>query len=194
MPALRLAYPTEKYKCRFDFDADLLRPAGDSMITRLRKLTRRCLLLLSAGVLCSGILAAYTTAAEPEPSNWHLVTIPEAWRKVPNGELTPVGGFSWYRCLVQVPESWKGAKLSLFMEALDDARASYVNGQNVGATGTFPPEFRSGLGEKGRYKVASDLVDFGTVNTIAIRRVARPLVGWVAERQEDSSSVCKTKT
>ena len=139
------------------------------MITRLRDVTHPCLFYIAAGVLLMSVTAALAQAAESEPQNWHLVTIPDAWRKVPTGELTPDKGYSWYRCLVQVPESWKGAKLTLFTEALDDARASYVNGQNVGATGTFPPEFRSGLGEKGRYSVGSDLIDFGTVNTIAIR-------------------------
>jgi putative heme-binding domain-containing protein len=100
---------------------------------------------------------------------WHLVAIPDAWRKMPGGNLKPIDGYSWYRCLVQVPESWSGAKLTLYSEAVDDARASYVNGVNVGATGTFPPQFRSGLGEKGKYDVDADLIEFSKLNTIGIR-------------------------
>jgi putative heme-binding domain-containing protein len=99
----------------------------------------------------------------------HLVTVPETWRKVPVGELEPAAGYSWYRCLVQVPETWQGSELTLVVEALDDARAAYVNGANVGGTGTFPPQFRSGLGEKGRYRVDATLVRFGEFNAIAIR-------------------------
>lgn len=99
----------------------------------------------------------------------HNVTVPDVWRRMPSGNLAPINGDSWYRCLVQVPAEWKDAKLTLFVEALDDARASYVNGTNVGATGTFPPQFRSGLGEKGRYSVPGDLIQFGELNTIAIR-------------------------
>jgi putative heme-binding domain-containing protein len=140
------------------------------MISCLRKLFRHCLFLLVVGGLCSVQLEAMAQKSQPAPAKgWHLVTIPDAWRKLPAGDLKPVNGLSWYRCLVQVPESWKGAKLTLFMEALDDARASYVNGTNVGATGTFPPQFRSGLGEKGRYNVDSDLLVFGKLNTISIR-------------------------
>ena len=71
--------------------------------------------------------------------------------------------------MVRVPADWQGAELILFMEALDDARATYVNGTNVGATGTFPPRFRSGLGEKGRYKVAAGLIKVGEFNCIAVR-------------------------
>lgn len=108
--------------------------------------------------------------AEPNPGiPWQLVQIPDAWRNMPAGELAPINGYSWYRCAVEVPESWKGAPLTLFVEALDDARASYFNGVNVGATGTFPPQYRSGLGETGRYAIDAGLVLGGELNTIAIR-------------------------
>ena len=70
---------------------------------------------------------------------------------------------------MKVPADWKGANLTLFVEALDDVRATYVNETNVGATGTFPPRFRSGLGEKGQYRVDSDLLQYGEFNCVAIR-------------------------
>ncbi len=117
-----------------------------------------------------GRFADVTVWAQPvDTPTWHWVTIPAAWRGVPRGDLEPVGGYSWYRCAVKVPRSWRGDELTLCVEALDDARASYVNGLNVGATGTFPPRYRSGLGEQGRYRVDADLVQFGEFNTIAIR-------------------------
>tara|TARA_R110002072_G_scaffold303108_2_gene493877 strand:+ start:47269 stop:50901 length:3633 start_codon:yes stop_codon:yes gene_type:complete len=126
--------------------------------------------MLAAGAFCSAPFEAAAQSSKLAPAEgWHLVTVPDAWRKVPSGDLKPINGYSWYRCLVQVPESWNGADLTLFTEALDDARASYVNGVNVGATGTFPPQFRSGLGEKGKYDVDADLIEFGKLNTIGIR-------------------------
>ncbi|MDG2358604.1 MAG: c-type cytochrome [Planctomycetaceae bacterium] len=140
------------------------------MIPRLRNFVRPCLLILAAGGICSASLEATAQSSSPAPAeDWHLVTIPDAWRKMPSGNLKPIDGYSWYRCLIQVPESWKGAKLTLYSEAVDDARASYVNGVNVGATGTFPPQFRSGLGEKGKYDVDADLIEVGKLNTIGIR-------------------------
>ena len=140
------------------------------MIPRLRNFVRPCLLILAAGGICSASLEAKAQSSRPAPAEgWHLVTIPDAWRKMPSGDLKPIDGYSWYRCLIQVPESWKGAKLTLYSEAVDDARASYVNGVNVGATGTFPPQFRSGLGEKGKYDVDADLIEVGKLNAIGIR-------------------------
>lgn len=62
-------------------------------------------------------------------------------RSVPTGELAPINGYSWYRVLVKIPKEWDGQPLTLFSEALDDARSAYVGGQPVGATGTFLRSF-----------------------------------------------------
>lgn len=104
-----------------------------------------------------------------QDNNWSLQPVPNAWRSVPTGKLAPIEGYSWYRALVKVPTSWQGDQLTLYVEALDDARATLVNGQTMGATGTFPPQFRSGLGEPGRYPVMDSAIQFGQANTIAIR-------------------------
>ena len=115
------------------------------------------------------ILVAFSICCSHAADEWDGLKVPEAWRSVPRGDLAPVGGFSWYRALVRVPTAWDGDALELHVEALDDARATFFNGTRVGATGTFPPRFRSGLGEKGVYKVAAASVHFGEFNTLAIR-------------------------
>lgn len=118
------------------------------------------------------LLGAFVSPAccsDEPPGDWQLLEVPQAWRKVPTGTLAPIGGYSWYRCQVKIPSAWSGAKVTLFVEAIDDARATYVNGIHVGATGTFPPRFRSGLGETGRYAIDRGLLKAGEFNTIAIR-------------------------
>lgn len=112
-------------------------------------------------------LAARVTALAQAPS-WFHQPVPNAWRSVPTRELAPKNGYSWYRALVRIPDSWKDDRVTMFVEALDDARATLINGQTVGATGTFPPQFRSGLGERGRYEVPENVISTGW-NTIAIR-------------------------
>ncbi|MFN9719099.1 MAG: hypothetical protein ACK58L_10420, partial [Planctomycetota bacterium] len=101
--------------------------------------------------------------------DWRPLPIPDSWRSVPAGDLAPIGGYSWYRVLVKLPVDWDGQPLTMFLEALDDARAVYVDGQPVGATGTFPPSYRSGLGERGRFAVDPSLVRAGEFVTVAIR-------------------------
>ena len=104
----------------------------------------RCFIFAALMIVLSGSMSFLNAA------DWKTLTVPDAWRSVPTGELAPINGYSWYRALVKIPKEWDGQPLTLFSEALDDARSAYVGGQPVGATGTFPPQFRSGLGEKGR--------------------------------------------
>lgn len=111
-------------------------------------------------------LLLLTTAGAAE---WTATKIPDAWRKVPGGDLAPIDGYSWYRTFVEVPEDWADGELTLVVEALDDARSAWVNGVSVGTNGSFPPTFRSGLGEAGRFNVPSRLLKPGAVNCIAIR-------------------------
>ena len=116
-----------------------------------------------------GLLGFLISQFSANADDWKTLTVPDAWRSVPSGELAPIGGYSWYRAIVKVPADWEGQKLTLFLEALDDARSAYVGGQPVGSTGTFPPQFRSGLGERGRYAVNSSLVKGDSFLTVAIR-------------------------
>jgi len=126
--------------------------------------------LLTARMLLI-VIAAAQLLSDPIASgeDWKSLPVPDAWRSVPSGELAPINGYSWYRALVRIPKDWDGQTLTLFMEALDDARAAYVAGQSVGATGTFPPQYRSGLGERGRFAIAPELVKAGEFLTVAIR-------------------------
>ena len=120
-------------------------------------------------ILSSVVLICLLFPAEVRSADWSNVAVPESWRKVPSGDLAPVDGYSWYRTFVRIPGEWSEQELTLFVEALDDARSAWVNGVIVGTNGSFPPTFRSGLGETGRFSVPARLVRAGEVNCIAIR-------------------------
>jgi len=112
-------------------------------------------------VLACGI-SAVGSAAEVAAVQ---VSVPEVWKKPPaTGD-----GFLWYRCLVAVPEAWRGRELAFFLEPVDDAREIVINGQSIGTAGSFPPKFRSGLGGGDRHPVSADAVRFGGPNVVAIR-------------------------
>jgi len=98
--------------------------------------------------------------------DWQQVSIPEAWKKPAAGQ----GGYAWYRCLVRVPASWEGGRvLRLFFEPVDDAREVYLNGVRVASAGSFPPQFRSGLGGSDLHPLEAAEVKFGELNVIAMR-------------------------
>lgn len=115
----------------------------------------------------------FTTHIRADESAWNLVPIPDSWKQQPGGELATQDGFSWYRCLVNVPAEWEGQPVELNIEPVDDARQTLLNGTQIGATGTFPPQYRSGLGEASRFKVPAELLKFGQANVIAVRTYMR---------------------
>lgn len=126
-----------------------------------------------AGLILAGRLAwepagsGSLEAAEPS-SEWESVEVPAGW-KTPRGASGAPDGISWYRCLVEVPEGWKGQGLELFVEAVDDAREIYFNGVQVGVLGSFPPTYRSGLGKVVRLRIDAEHVRPGERNIVAFR-------------------------
>lgn len=95
--------------------------------------------------------------------------VPDVWKRPPAGPLAIDEGVVWYRAVVVPPADWEGQDLSLFVEAVDDARQVYFNGRQAGVLGTFPPEFRSGLGQSHRLTLPADWVIAGQPNVVAIR-------------------------
>jgi len=110
--------------------------------------------------MLTGLAAARGEAAEAE-----AVSVPEVWKKPPAAR----DGYVWYRCVVDVPAAWQGRAISFFLEPVDDAREIVINGRSVGAAGSFPPKFRSGLGGGDRHVVAPEVLRFGARNVVAIR-------------------------
>ncbi|RUL86112.1 PVC-type heme-binding CxxCH protein [Tautonia sociabilis] len=121
-----------------------------------------------------GLSWAAPRLANPEDEAWREVPIPETWKEPPRirpaeGSSSGRDGFAWYRCAVEVPADWAGEPLALFVEPVDDARAAFVNGVQVGAAGSFPPRFRSGLGEQGRFPIPDGVIRPGEPNVVAVR-------------------------
>lgn len=124
----------------------------------------RCVTWLIPALVLNFIAPSYA-----DDTDWHLVPIPDSWKQQPGGELATENGYSWYRCYVDVPAAWEGQPVELNIEPVDDARQTFVNGTPIGATGTFPPQYRSGLGEASRFAVPGELLKYGATNVIAIR-------------------------
>ena len=59
---------------------------------------------------------------EEEQLAWNLAEIPAAWKMVENEAGSEEGLWQWYRCVVKIPNAWRGQELKLFCEAVDDAR------------------------------------------------------------------------
>lgn len=76
-------------------------------------------------------------------------------------------GYIWFRRsfeLENIPE----VETSLQIREIMNADEVYLNGQRIGATGQFPPDFRSGWSKYRSYSIPGDLLRAGE-NVIAIR-------------------------
>jgi putative heme-binding domain-containing protein len=104
-----------------------------------------------------------------DQSDWNRVAIPAAWKEAPSGIPYAKDGYAWFRCAVEIPETWTGQDLELYVEGVDDAREVFFNGVALGQFGSFPPEFRSGLGHEAFFSISPRLVLVGQPNVIAIR-------------------------
>ena len=132
------------------------------MLISLRSRSVLLACLVSVSILLG---LAERSAVAVDGSQWRQVPIPEVWKKPPAGR----GGYSWYRCLVRIPKSWRGRELRVFVEPVDDAREAYLNGVRVGTAGSFPPKYRSGLGAPDRHAIDPAEVRFGELNLLALR-------------------------
>ena len=125
-------------------------------------LSCRLLWIALFGFVCTATSLGQSPQAPP---SWKLESIPAYWKSYAGKADT----YAWFRCKVSVPASWAGEELTLFIEGVDDAREVFFNGTSIGLVGTFPPEFRSGLGATMRFPIRSDLVVADGANVVAVR-------------------------
>jgi putative heme-binding domain-containing protein len=98
-------------------------------------------------------------------SDWKKVSVPAAWKSSPSGQNVRL----WYRAAVRIPADWQGRELALAVEAVDDAREIYFEGERIGRLGQFPPQFLSGLGQTRRFPVPSSKIRPGELHLLAVR-------------------------
>ncbi len=85
----------------------------------------------------------------------------------PSNQIRPYDGYAWYRCTVDIPESWRGHTLRFTGGPIDDSDWTYWNGTKIGET-LVERNPKSYMTDR-NYIIPSKLVKFGEKNTIAIR-------------------------
>ena len=100
-------------------------------------------------------------------TDWTTLTVPGTWESHKNFEKHD--GFAWYLCEVKIPESWRGRGAFLYVEKVDNACESFVNGIKVGVSGSLPPQYANGVENLHRYVIPDQTLRPGQVNTVAIR-------------------------
>lgn len=110
--------------------------------------------------------------AEPDldTSDWEETELPAPWEQ--HADYTEDFVYGWYRLSVEVPADWEGNSVRFVLGQIDDADKTYLNGELIGETGSFPDDAAGVVSEWNvmrEYDAPADLVEFGAENVIAIR-------------------------
>ena len=96
-------------------------------------------------------------SADYQPKGWRNINIPGFWE---DQGLKDLNGIVWFRREFDIPQSWIGKAIKLYMGRIIDADEMYVNGKKIGnITYQYPPR---------RYEIPADLLKAGK-NTFVIR-------------------------
>ncbi|MDX2197308.1 MAG: acetylxylan esterase [Cytophagales bacterium] len=83
-------------------------------------------------------------------------------------------GIAWYRQSITIPSSFKSdaqkmGGLILKLAKIDDADETYFNGELIGKTGSFPPNFLNAYDQYREYTIPADKVKWDAPNLVAVR-------------------------
>ena len=70
---------------------------------------------------------------------------------------------------MKIPETWKGRGAFLYVEKVDSACESFVNGVKIGVSGGLPPKYAAGVENLHRYVIPDKTLKPGELNTVSIR-------------------------
>lgn len=106
-------------------------------------------------------------ARDLDDGNWQKVTLPDSWEHHSNHTEDNVYG--WFRRRIEIPATFKGRDFDLLLGRIDDVDEVWLNGERIGGTGSFPPDFRSAWDVERRYRVAASLVRGDGSDVLAVR-------------------------
>ncbi|MEN6309739.1 MAG: glycoside hydrolase family 2 TIM barrel-domain containing protein [Anaerohalosphaeraceae bacterium] len=105
--------------------------------------------------------------AEVDDSDWQQVTLPDTWEH--HSDYTNENVYGWFRRGLDIPEPCKGRDFDLLLGRIDDVDEVWLNGQRLGGTGSFPPDYRTAWNVERRYRVPASLVRGDGSDILAVR-------------------------
>ncbi len=114
--------------------------------------------------------------AKFDDSNWEDVKVPSTWE---NQGFHGYNGYAWYRKSFEVDPEFKGNSLELSLGYIDDVDEVYLNGNLIGFSGSFPPEFSTAYNANRKYPIPLSYLKFGGSNVISVRIYDSELEGGI---------------
>lgn len=102
-----------------------------------------------------------------DDSQWQEVTLPSTWEK--HSGYTIPNAYGWFRRKIDLPAKLQGEAIELLLGSIDDADEVWLNGKQIGATGSFPPDYQTAWDAERRYRVPASLVKGDGTDVLAVR-------------------------
>jgi sialate O-acetylesterase len=102
---------------------------------------------------------------EYDDSDWERIYVPESWE---HEGFRNYNGYAWYRKTVDVKSAHNDV-LYLDLGRIDDVDEVYFNGELIGASGSFPPDYFTAYDYHRRYLIPNELLNNNGKNVIAVR-------------------------
>jgi hypothetical protein len=108
--------------------------------------------------------------------NWEKVKVPSTWE---DEGFHGYDGYGWYRKSFFLPREYSGRSFILRLGFIDDIDEVYVNGNFVGRTGSFPPDYETAYNIFRQYPVPQKFLRLDGDNTISVRVYDSQLGGGI---------------
>lgn len=108
--------------------------------------------------------------------SWERIEVPSSWE---NQGFHGYDGYAWYRNTFSIPDRYKNEVVYLFLGFVDDVDQVFINGKQIGNTGSFPPHYETAYDVNRRYPIPSSVLNYNRQNTIAVRVYDDELEGGI---------------
>ncbi len=101
-----------------------------------------------------------------DDSSWDDIFVPSTWE---DEGYPGYDGYAWYRIHFSIDSRNADETLYAVLGAIDDVDETYINGQIIGYSGTFPPNYSSQYSAERQYIIPKEFINFDSENVIAVR-------------------------
>jgi sialate O-acetylesterase len=101
-----------------------------------------------------------------DDSDWDEIKVPGEWeRQGYNG----YNGYGFYRTKVRIDRETAESQMYLVLGYIDDVDEVYFNGELIGSTGSFPPNYNTAYNAKRTYFIPATIIKPDQENIIAVK-------------------------
>jgi len=114
--------------------------------------------------------------ADYDDQDWENIFVPAPWE---DEGFPGYDGYAWYRISIRIDKKYKDQTLYLRLWQIDDVDEVYVNGDFIGFSGAFPPDYTTAYASDRVYRIPVESLKFDEDNTIAVRVFDEHLEGGI---------------